>query len=271
MPEDRRKHIDSNLAAESLVSRSVVGATAGEVRAVLPDLWLILIGGSLFDRGKEALFPLVDKIESLRGKYQMALCAGSGVRERHTYKIGLDLGLPIGGLAMIAGAIPEQNALMLWSLMGKNGAVRLPKESIELVPFALAMNRIPILVAQPPYHYWEFPRDDSGLPMHGPDTGTILLAENFGCNCLILKDVDGIYDSDPYDNPDAKRIDRIGVEALSADGPETLPVERALLDVMRNTRQVTRVCVTSGLEPDNIEKILAGGEAGTVLEGSHAR
>jgi molybdenum storage protein len=269
--DDRRKHISSGLAAESLVAKRVTRATEGQARPVLPDLWLVLIGGSLFDRGGEAILPLAERLVELRATHQLAVCCGGGVRQRHTYKIGLDLGLPVGGLAAVAGAIEEQNALMLWALTAHRGAIRLNKEELELLPLALAVGQLPILVAQPPYHYWEYPRAGSGVPLHGDDCGTVLLTENFGCRCVLLKDVDGIYEADPADHPGARRLTHVRVDELLAGSPRTLPVEQGLLDIMRHTRHVTRVCVTSGLDPDNLDRILAGEKVGTVLEGSHAR
>jgi molybdenum storage protein len=267
---DKRQHLDSSLAGESLVKKDVLRSTDGRAHPVLPELWLVLVGGSLFDRGKQVLVPLAERVGALRTRHQIALCAGGGVRERHTYKIGIDLGLPIGGLAMIAGAIPEQNALMLWALMSRLGAVRLAKEQLELIPFALAMAQVPILVAQPPYHYWEFPRDDGALPMHGADCGTVLLAENLGCRCVLLKDVDGIYDADPAVEAAARLKPIIRVQDLIDSGPKTLPVERSVLDILRHTRSLTRVHVASGLDPDNLDRILAGEPVGTILEGSRA-
>ena len=77
--DDRRKHIDSKLAGESLVARSILRGTESAVRAVLPDLWCILIGGSLFDRGKAALVPLADRIAVLRANHQIAVFVGGGV------------------------------------------------------------------------------------------------------------------------------------------------------------------------------------------------
>lgn len=268
--EDRRKHIDSRLAGESLVATQTLESTHGEIRPILPDLWFILIGGSLCDRGKATLPGLADKIITLRKKHQIAIFVGGGVRERHTYKIGLDLGLPVGGLAKLAGGIPEQNALMLWSIMASRGAVRLSKEQVGELPLVLAVGQTPILVAQPPFHYWEYPTEGSAVPSHGADCGTALLAENFGCRCVLLKDVDGIYDADPTTHPGARLIKRIRVDDLIANGPKTLPVERTLLAILRDTRSLTRVRVASGLDPNNLDRIFAGEDVGTLLEGSHA-
>lgn len=268
--EDRRKHIDSKLAGESLVATRIRQQSEGAVRPVLPDVWFILIGGSLFDRGKTALLPLADRIAALRTRHQLAVFVGGGVRERHTYKIGIDLGLPLGGLAMIAGAIPEQNALMMWAVLASRGAVRLSKEEIGMMPLALSMGQIPVLVGQPPYHYWEPPSAESLVPRHGADCGTALLADNFGCRCVLLKDVDGIYEADPALHPGARLIRRARADDLLRNGPKTLPVERALLEIMCDTRSLTSLHVASGLEPDMLERILDGDQAGTRLDGAHA-
>ena len=268
--EDRRKHIASGLAAESLVAKRVAQATEGKARPILPDLWLIMIGGSLFDRGRDAMIPLAERLVALRRTYPLAASCGGGVRQRHTYKIGLDLGLPLGGLAAVALPVEEQNALMLWALTAQGGAIRLNNEQLELLPMALGIGQMPILIAQPPYRYWEYPREGSGLPLHGDDCGTVLLAENFGCKCVLLKDVDGVYEADPAEHPEARRMKHARIDDLLVTGPRTLPVERGLLEIMRHTRHVTRVCVASGLDPDNLDRILAGETVGTVLEGSHA-
>ena len=268
--EDRRKHIDSRLAGESLVATRTLESTHGDIRRVLPDVWFVLIGGSVFDRGKVTLPPLVDKIMTLRSKHKIAVLVGGGVRERHTYKIGIDLGLPLGGLAKLAGGIPEQNALIMWALMASRGAVRLSKEEIAELPLVLSVGHTPVLVAQPPFHYWEYPTGGSPVPRHGADCGTVLLAETLGCRVVLLKDVDGIYDADPAAHPNARLMKRVRVDDLIAKGPKTLPVEPALLEILRDTRNLTQVHVASGLDPDNLERVLAGDEVGTVLEGSPA-
>jgi molybdenum storage protein len=268
--EDRRKHISSTLAAETLVAQHIGRATEGVVERVLPDLWLVMIGGSLFDRGREAIVPLVERLLVLKQAHRIAVCVGGGVRARHTYKIGLDLGLPIGGLAAIVGACEEQNALMLWALLARHGGIRLNKEEIELLPLALTMGQTPILVSMPPYHYWEYPVEGAALPLHGSDAGVVLLAENLGCRCVLLKDVDGLHEADPAEHPGARLISRARAADLLAGGPKTLPVDRVVLEILRHSRTLGKVHLTSGLDPDNLGRVLAGEPVGTLLEADHA-
>lgn len=51
---DKRKHFSSGLASESLVDRTVIDRTRADLHALLPQMWLVLVGGSLFDAGKAA-------------------------------------------------------------------------------------------------------------------------------------------------------------------------------------------------------------------------
>ena len=92
---------------ESLLDKNVMASTETENElAILPDVNVIAVGGqSLLDRGKAALFPLVDEIVRCRKKHKLIVGVGGGARVRHTFHICLDLGIPLGGLAMVAGAV----------------------------------------------------------------------------------------------------------------------------------------------------------------------
>ena len=46
---------------------------------------------------------------------------GGGTRVRHTLAIGVDLGLPTGGIAQLVGAMEECNAVFLNALLAKHG------------------------------------------------------------------------------------------------------------------------------------------------------
>src|SRR5437016_3848306 len=107
LADDGRTHVKSGLMRESLVSKKLLAQTDAEtVKTMVPDVNLIAVGGrSIMDRGAEAILPLVDTIASLKGKHKMVIGVGGGARARHTYAIGLDLGLPIGGLARIVGSV----------------------------------------------------------------------------------------------------------------------------------------------------------------------
>src|SRR5688572_8237633 len=91
------QHVASMLKGESLMDKGVMAATdrATPVRAILPALNVIQIGGrSIMDRGREAVLPLLDEIVANQNKHTQVIGVGPGVRARHIFSVGLDLGLP---------------------------------------------------------------------------------------------------------------------------------------------------------------------------------
>ena len=58
---------------------------------------------------------------------------------------------------------------------------------------------------------------DTGHPYFSTDTATVLRAVEIGADAILLaKAVDGIYDSDPKVNPDAKKYDEISIDEVVA-------------------------------------------------------
>lgn len=265
--DDLRQHLNSGLAARSLVNRDDLrGTRGGRYTPIVPDFTIVLLSGSVFDAGAGVLRPLFDTIAKARKTFRFGVSCGGGVRERHTYRIGIDLGLPIGGLASIVGAVGEQNALIAWACLTEAGALRMNKANLEMLPFVLDLGKLPVLVAYPPYHYWEYPNADSLIPMHGPDCGVLMLAETLGCKVILVKDVDGIHDADPNANEGTNRLDRVTVAELRANGPKTLPIEAAALDILGRARNVTHTHIISARRPEDLVTVLGGGDAGTRIE-----
>ena len=87
---DGRTHIESKLMRESLVDKRVIARTDSEHELeILPDVILVSVGGqSIFDRGKEAVLPIVDEIAKARGKHRMIVGVGGGTRV--TYRLKAD-------------------------------------------------------------------------------------------------------------------------------------------------------------------------------------
>lgn len=272
---DGRTHISSGLMRESLVSTKLIQETHHEkVIPMVPDVNMLAIGGqSIMDRGAEAVLPLVDKIAELnRNDHKMVIGVGGGTRARHTYAIGIDLGLPSGGLARIVGGVEEQNRNMLQFLLAPHGGITFVKDHFQDLQLFLKGGMIPICIGQPPYHFWEPPPKEGRLPDNGPDTGLYLMAEIIGAaNMIYVKDVDGIYDDDPHKNPNAKKIDAISAQALLDMNLNDLPVERELLRSLENGRLVTSVRVINGLDPENLEKAIKGEEVGTLIYSQRAK
>src|SRR6516164_7035761 len=67
---------------------------------ILPDATVIKIGGqSVIDRGRAAVYPLVDEIVVARKAHKLLIGTGAGTRARPLYSIAAGLGLPAGVLS----------------------------------------------------------------------------------------------------------------------------------------------------------------------------
>src|SRR5215468_11930689 len=89
---------------------------------ILPDANVIKIGGQSFiDRGREAVFPLIDEVVANLPRHKMLIGTGAGTRARHAYSVGLDLGMPTGVLSVLGIFVSTQNARMLHYLLAKHG------------------------------------------------------------------------------------------------------------------------------------------------------
>ncbi len=266
--DDGRTHIVSPLMRESLQDRSVLARTKSQrEHEILPHVVLVGIGGqSIFDRGREALLPLVKAIAEGERDCPILLGVGGGTRVRHTLAIACDLGLPTGGIAQLVGAMEECNAVFLNALLAKHGSIVMPRDHFWELPLYLNSGMIPIVISIPPYHFWEPPPEHGPLPMHGSDFGLFVHADVLGMQRIIfVKDEDGLYDKDPKKHDDAKLIERTTLRELCAAMPEELIVDRQLFDVWKNARHVKRVQIINGLKPELLHRALAGEDVGTVI------
>ena len=267
--DDGRTHIQSQLMRESLVDRKVIARTDSEGEfEIMPDVVLIGSGGqSIFDRGKGALLPLVAEISALKGKHKMMIGVGGGTRVRHTVSIALDLGVPTGGVAQLVGAMEEANAVFLNALLAKHRSIVMQREHFWELPLYIENGMLPIVISVPPYHFWEPPPEDGPLPAHGSDFGLFILAEVLGMSRVVfVKDEDGLYDKDPKKHADAKLIKRTTLDALLADMPEDLILDRELFKTWKAARHVKRVQIVNGLVRGELTRALAGEDAGTVID-----
>src|ERR1700747_521024 len=88
---------------------------------ILPDATVIKIGGqSVIDRGRAAVYPLVDEIVAARKVHKLLIGTGAGTRARHLYSIAAGLHLPAGVLSQLGASVADQNAAMLGQLAAKD-------------------------------------------------------------------------------------------------------------------------------------------------------
>lgn len=266
---DKRAHLQSFLARESLLDKNVERSTETPVFRMLPNSYVVKVGGrSILDRGREAVYPVVDVLNKvLDGGQKLIIGTGGGARTRHVFSVGLDLGMPTGVLAQLAMADALGSAHMLGTLMAPRGVVAIPPEMFgHLLPLFLQAVPGVIYNGVPPYSIWEHPPKIGKIPPHRTDAGCYLLAECFGSKSVILlKDVDGLYDEDPKKNAQAKFIPEISTSELRKRNLATLPFDRVILDLLDNARLMKSIQIVNGLKPDVVAKAFAGEKVGTTV------
>jgi molybdenum storage protein len=262
------KHVASPLARQTLLDGDLTRPVAGgpSIR-ILPWLQVVKIGGrSIMDRGPEAILPVVDELRRLLPEHRLLILTGAGIRARHLYSVGLDLGLPVGSLAPLAASEAGQNGHIIASLLAQEGVSYIEHPTIaNQLAIHLTAARAVVGSAFPPYHHHEFP--NSRIPTHRADTGAFLLADSLGAAGLtIVEDVDGVYTVDP--NTSGSEQAHFLRETNVADLARlqgTLPLDRGLLEVMATARHLERVQVINGLVPGRLTAALRGEHVGTII------
>lgn len=106
----------------------------------------------------------------------------------------------------------------------------------------------------------------TGNPYFSTDTAAALRAAELGCEIVLMakQGVDGVYDADPKQHPDARRYDKLSFdEAISRN---LRVMDQTALALCRENNLPILV-FDSGV-PGNIQKVAAGERVGTLV-GSH--
>jgi molybdenum storage protein len=254
-----RHDLASKLKGESLVRKGLLQRYENREQVrIAPQLNVVKIGGhGIIDYGAPVVLPLVEEIGELSKSHQLLVVTGGGVRVRHILDIGLDLGMPTGVLAELAGKISEQNAIMLAVLLSKYNGVRIHTADLLEVPMLLEMKLLPVTHGTPPYGLYEHPPEIGMIPPHRTDTGAFLIAEVLGAqNCILLKNVDGLYTEDPFKNPDAELIEEITAQEL---------MERKVVELLRDTNNIHEVKIVNGQKRGMLTRVLRGEKVGTII------
>ena len=102
----------------------------------------------------------------------------------------------------------------------------------------------------------------TGNPFFTTDTGAALRAAEIEADAILLaKNVDGVYDSDPKQNPDAKKYDEILFSDMLTQKLRALDLTAASLCMDNNIP----IYVFAIEEPSNIIKVLNGEKIGTII------
>src|SRR5215472_12391711 len=163
----------------SLSDAAVLRATASPVDyPILPTANVVKIGGqSLIDRGRAAVYPLLDEIVANLPRHKVILGTGAGTRARHIYSLAIELGLPTGVLTVLGTAVAWQNAQMLHYLLARHGIPFVEPEGFSTMPHYLMERGAVICQGMPPYKLWEHNPEKGRIPPQRTDTGCFLIAE----------------------------------------------------------------------------------------------
>lgn len=247
------KDVPSALMRQTLLDRELVKPVERPVIRILPWLTVVSVGGrAIIDRGRDAILPLVDELRALLPEHRMLILTGAGIRARHVLGVGLDLGLPTGVLASLAGVEAEQNGHMLAALLAADGVSYLPHASAaHQLAVHLSASRAVVSNAFPPYGLHEFPPVVGKIPQHRSDAGAFLLADAYGANRLVyVKDRD-------------LGVAAIGVDQLRERGDS--PVDPLVLDLMGTAKHVREIHVVNGRTPGALSDAVGGKQAGTLI------
>jgi molybdenum storage protein len=269
-PSSFPKDVASVFARQTLLDRDLVRQPERPVIRLLPWLNIVALGGrSIIDRGVGAVVPIVDELRAAMEAHRMLILTGPGVRARHVLGVGLDLGLPTGVLASLMSTEAEQNGHMIASLLAADGVSYLSHATVaHQLSVHLSASRAAVSNGFPPYGIYEFPPAVGKIPPHRTDAGAFLLADAYGAaRTLYVKDVDGVYTSDPAvatdGEPDLLR--RVSAPELLTMDIATLPLDTIVLELMTTAKHVKEIQIVNGLTPGNITKALAGEHVGTII------
>jgi molybdenum storage protein len=263
--------LESLLMQRSLTDAQLqLAADAAADFRILPDAKVIKIGGqSVIDRGRAAVYPLVEEIVAVRNVHKLLIGTGAGTRARHLYSIAAGLGLPAGVLSQLGASVADQNAAMLGQLLAKYGISAVGGAGLSAVPLYLAEVNGVVFSGMPPYGLWMRPPSTGVIPPYRTDAGCFLVAEQFGCKAMIyVKDEDGLYTANPKTSKGATFIPKISVTEMKAKRLHDSILEFTVLDLLKSARYVRQVQVVNGLVPGNLTRALAGEPVGTIITAS---
>ena len=222
--------------------------------------------------------------EALAGEQKRGLnfdildAVAKGVKE--CVDMGVEIGIVVGGgnfwrglkdgaehmertradhMGMLATTI---NALALADVMEKNGIDVRVQTGIDMAKIAEPYIRLKAI------RHLEKGRVvifgcGTGNPFFSTDTAAALRAAEISADAILLaKNIDGVYDSDPRTNPDAKKFDHISYKEVLARGLAVMDTTATAL-AMDNNKPVLVFAIS---DPKNIKRVLMGENIGTVVE-----
>lgn len=268
MKSDTLTELGQRLVTGSLTDDALLRETGtGPTVQILPHANVIKIGGqSMIDRGRSAVFPILEELVENLGRHKMIIGTGAGTRARHAYSVGVDLSLPTGVLGVLGTFVSMQNARMIHYLLAKHGVPFIEPAQFPQLPLYLAERDAVVFFGMPPYTFWQQNPAIGRIPPHRTDTGAYLISEVFGTRSMIyVKDEDGLYTADPKKDKGAKLIPKITCDELIAMDLQDVVVEPAVLDFMKNAKNRRSIRIINGLKKGQLTRALEGEQVGTLI------
>ncbi|KJC63745.1 uridylate kinase [Agreia bicolorata] len=230
---------------------------------------LLKLSGEAFGAGSLGVNPdvvseLAREIAAAAKQVEIAIVVGGGnfFRGAELSQRGMDRGRAdyMGMLGTV------MNALALQDFLEQAGAATRVQSAISMTQVAepyiprraerhLEKGRVVIFGA------------GAGLPYFSTDTVAAQRALEIGANVVLVakNGVDGVYDSDPRTNPDAKKIDRLTY--LDALQRELKVVDSTAFSLCMDNKMPMMVF---GMEPQgNVTRAILGERIGTLVSTSH--
>ena len=108
----------------------------------------------------------------------------------------------------------------------------------------------------------------TGCPYFSTDTAAVLRAAEVNADVILLaKNIDGVYDSDPAQNPDAKKYDRLTYMDVLSQGLGVMDTTATSLSMDNHIP----ILVFALSDPENIYRVVTGESIGTLVKEEDVR
>jgi len=195
---------------------------------------------------------------------------------------GVEIGLVIGGgnifrgLSAAAGGMERASADYMGMLATVMNALAMQNALEQLGAETRVMSAIPMQAVCEPYirrkglRHLEEGRiaifaAGTGNPFFTTDTAAALRAVEMGCHALLKgTQVDGVYDSDPRKNPEAKRFESVSYQRVLADNLNVM--DASAIALARDN--ALPIVVFNLHEPGGFASVLSGDGKFTIVQES---
>lgn len=108
----------------------------------------------------------------------------------------------------------------------------------------------------------------TGCPYFSTDTAAVLRAAEVNADVILLaKNIDGVYDSDPAKNPDAKKYDQLSYMDVLSQGLGVMDTTATSLSMDNKIP----ILVFALSDPENIYRVVMGENIGTIVKEEEVR